>query len=76
MKISNFKNLSDNLNMNKITKVFFLNGRNFKLQKTESRANKIFFAYKSCSDINLGYFGLKPVQKSDTVKISCHILVR
>jgi hypothetical protein len=23
----------------------------------------------------LGYFGLKPVQKSDAVKISCHILI-
>jgi hypothetical protein len=44
IKISRFKNLSDNLNMNKTTKVFFLNGRNFKFQKTDYRANKIFFA--------------------------------
>jgi hypothetical protein len=44
IKISHFKNLSDNLNMNKITKVFFKIRCNFKFQNTESRANKKFFA--------------------------------
>ena len=44
IKISHFKNLSDNLNMNKTTKVFFEISCNFKFQKTESLANKTFFA--------------------------------
>jgi hypothetical protein len=44
IKFSHFKNLSDNLNMNKTTKVFFKIRCNFKFQKTESRANKTFFA--------------------------------
>jgi hypothetical protein len=43
IKFSHFKQLSDNLNMKKTTKVFFLIRCNFKFQKTESRADKTFF---------------------------------
>jgi hypothetical protein len=46
IKISHLKNLSDVSNMNKATKVFFKIRFNFKFQKTESRANNIFFVEK------------------------------